>query len=53
MSLRINSEAPDFIAETTQGTISFHDWIGGTRAILFSHPKAGLRATDWSAWSVP
>ncbi len=39
MSLRINAEAPDFTAETTQGTISFHDWIGNGWAILFSHPK--------------
>ena len=39
MSLRINSEAPNFTAETTQGKIDFHDWIGSGWAILFSHPK--------------
>jgi alkyl hydroperoxide reductase subunit AhpC len=39
MSLRINSEAPNFTAETTQGPITFHDFIGSGWAILFSHPK--------------
>jgi len=39
MSLRINAEAPNFTAETTQGTVNFHDWIGSGWAILFSHPK--------------
>ena len=39
MHLRINDEAPNFTAETTQGTINFHDWIGDGWAILFSHPK--------------
>ncbi|HXV23176.1 MAG TPA: peroxiredoxin [Alphaproteobacteria bacterium] len=39
MSLRLNSEAPNFTAETTQGRINFHDWIGSGWAILFSHPK--------------
>lgn len=37
--LRINDIAPDFTAETTHGTIHFHDWIGDGWAILFSHPK--------------
>ena len=39
MALRINDEAPNFTADTTEGTITFHDWIGDGWAVLFSHPK--------------
>ena len=39
MTLRINAQAPNFTAETTQGQIDFHDWIGDGWAVLFSHPK--------------
>ena len=39
MSLRINAKAPDFVAQTTQGEINFHQWIGTGWAVLFSHPK--------------
>jgi thioredoxin-dependent peroxiredoxin len=39
VSLRINDVAPDFTAETTEGTVHFHEWIGDGYAILFSHPK--------------
>ncbi len=39
MTLQIGDTAPDFEAETTEGRISFHDWIGNKWAVLFSHPK--------------
>jgi thioredoxin-dependent peroxiredoxin len=39
MTLAINDTAPDFEAQTTEGKIRFHDWIGDSWAVLFSHPK--------------
>jgi len=39
MAVRINDIAPDFTAESTAGTIRFHDWLGDSYGIIFSHPR--------------
>ena len=51
MGLRINDIAPDFTADSTEGTLHFHDWLAGGYAILFSHPKdfTPVCTTEFSA----
>src|ERR1051325_1375307 len=39
MAIRLGDTAPDFTAETTEGTIHFHEWLGNSYGVLFSHPK--------------
>jgi len=39
MAIRLGDEAPDFTAETTEGSIEFHEWLGDSWGVLFSHPK--------------
>ena len=54
MALQIGDTAPDFEAETTEGKIRFHDWIGNNWVVLFSHPKDLLRSAppNWARWRV-
>lgn len=44
MAIRIGDTAPNFQAETTEGTVHFHDWMGDGWAVLFSHPKDYTRS---------
>ena len=50
MSIRLGDEAPDFTAETTEGTIGFHQWKDGKWAVLFSHPADFTRSArpNWA-----
>jgi thioredoxin-dependent peroxiredoxin len=49
MTLAINDTAPDFEAQTTEGKIRFHDWIGNSWAVLFSHPKCAPLSLGYMA----
>jgi alkyl hydroperoxide reductase subunit AhpC len=52
MSLRLGDTAPDFTADSTQGRIDFHDWIGDSWVVLFSHPRDLPRCArpSWATW---
>ena len=50
--MRLGDEAPDFTAETTEGTVRFHEWLGDGWGILFSHPAdfTPVAPPNWALW---